>query len=68
MIDYECLHRKIRESKKTFIEIAKECDISRDALYTKVNGERDFKLQEFVKLCNCINAEMKELLIIITAQ
>lgn len=51
LINYDLLHELIRNSNKTFKELAKECGISREALYKKVNGEREFKLLEYVRLC-----------------
>ncbi len=51
LINYDLLHELIRGSNKTFKEIAKDCNISREALYKKVNGEREFKLLEYVRLC-----------------
>ena len=54
ILNYELLQGLIRNSQKTFKSIALECGISRDALYTKVNGEREFRLPEYIKLCNAL--------------
>ncbi len=62
LINYDLLHELIRGSNKTFTEIAKECGISRDALYTKVNGDREFKLLEYVRLCFTLGISLTLLL------
>ena len=54
ILNYELLQGLIRNSKKSFTCIELECGISRDALYTKVNGERDFRLPEYINLCNSL--------------
>ncbi len=54
ILNYELLQGLIRNSQKTFTCIALECGISRDALYTKVNGEREFRLPEYIRLCNSL--------------
>ena len=68
LINYQLLHELIRNSNKTFTEIAKSCGISRDALYTKVNGEREFKLMEYIRLCGTLGVSLNLLLTIMETE
>jgi transcriptional regulator with XRE-family HTH domain len=63
MLDYERLHRIIRESGFTLGEIAIACGINRQNLYKKLNGEREFKITEYEKLCACLDISPSTLLV-----
>ncbi len=62
ILNYELLHENIRKSSKSFTQIARECGISRDALYTKVNGDREFKVLEYALLCKALGLQFNDLL------
>nr|MBQ4454721.1 helix-turn-helix transcriptional regulator [Clostridia bacterium] len=63
MLDYEKLHKLIRESDLTLGEIASDSGINRQSLYKKINGEREFRLSEYERLCRCLGLDVSELFV-----
>ena len=62
MLDHEKLHSAVRESGLTLGEIASNCGTNRQNLYKKLNGEREFRLSEYERLCACLNLSLTTLL------
>ena len=54
IIDFDYLHEMINKSGMTMVEISKKCEISRHSLYQKINGEREFRVYEWYRLCKVI--------------
>lgn len=54
------LEQKIIESKLSKKVIAKKIGITRQSLYNKINGKREFNSSEIKKLCEIIDLSSKE--------
>ena len=53
-MDLECLCSKIEEIKIPITTIAEKMGISRQSLYLKMNGKRDFTTEQMTKLCDIL--------------
>ncbi len=62
MINYSVLHDEIKQSGMTIKSIADCIGVSREGLYKKLNGESDFRLSEFLKLCSTLNIKKEQVL------
>ena len=61
------LNDRISNSKVPISAIAKELGLSRQTLYLKMKGERDFKVSEVIKLCAMLRLTEEERMLIFFA-
>ena len=59
-MNLDLLNERIKASGITITHLAKRLDISRDALYNKLNGVTDFKVSEANVLFDELKLEKKE--------
>ena len=59
-MNLDLLNERIKASGITITHLAKRLDISRDALYNKLNGVTDFKVSEANVLFHELKLEKKE--------
>ncbi|MBQ8180574.1 MAG: toxin-antitoxin system, antitoxin component, Xre family protein [Ruminococcus sp.] len=53
-MNLEYLNDRIKLSEIPITAIAKKMEISRQSLYLKMRGEREFKTSEVIRLCNIL--------------
>ena len=63
--DYVKLHRTLKENGGAISDIAQICGLSRSTLYKKLNGEREFKVSEYIMLCKYLKIPIDELVKVI---
>ncbi len=59
-MNLEYLNSRINEIKIPITTIAKRMGISRQSLYLKIKGEREFKISEISKLCDILRLTGEE--------
>lgn len=59
-MNLECLCAKIEEIKIPITTIAEKMGISRQSLYLKMNGKRDFTTSQMDKLCDILRLTTDE--------
>lgn len=59
-MNLEYLNSRISEIKIPITTIAKRMGISRQSLYLKIKGEREFKTSEISKLCDILRLTVEE--------
>ncbi|MBQ1453314.1 MAG: toxin-antitoxin system, antitoxin component, Xre family protein [Ruminococcus sp.] len=67
-MNLEYLNGKIALSRIPITAIAEEMGLSRQSLYLKMKGERDFKTSEVEKLCEVLRLTDDERLLIFFAE
>lgn len=67
-MNLQYLNDRIALSKIPITAIAEELGISRQSLYLKMKGDRDFKTSEVDKLCNFLRLTVEERTIIFFAE
>lgn len=60
MIDLVMLNEKMRDSGMTITAIAEKSNISRETLYNKMNGTRDFRASEIMNLSKTLRLTTAE--------
>lgn len=60
MPDIVALKEKMHESGMTMVSIAKKAGISRETLYNRLNGRREFTASEIIALSEVLNLSKKE--------
>ncbi|WP_035790239.1 helix-turn-helix domain-containing protein [Butyrivibrio sp. FC2001] len=59
-VDYELLHSIIKKSNIPITKLAECCGISRYAFYKKINGEGEFKITEYIRLCETLGIDIMD--------
>lgn len=65
IFDYEKLHEKLRKIDTPISDLAKMCGLSRSGLYKKLNGEREFRVSEYMMLCRALGISSSDLIKVI---
>lgn len=60
VVDLELLNNKIEEINIPIATIAEKLGLSRQSLYRKLRGERDFRASEVLNLCNILRLTTEE--------
>lgn len=57
---YEVLFREVRRSGITYAELARRCNMDKEALRLSLNGLRQLKANEVIKLSRYFNLEISD--------
>lgn len=57
MLDVNLLRAEMARKGKTQTDLAKIIGISQNSMSRKMNGSREFKLSEVVRICECLEIE-----------
>lgn len=60
MGDMSLLRLQINNSGMTMTSIASKCDMKRETLYSRINGDTEFKASEIVKIADVLHLTDKE--------
>lgn len=60
MGDMNLLRAQIDNSGMTMTKIASKCDMKRETLYSRINGDTEFKASEIVKIADVLRLTDKE--------
>lgn len=60
MVKLDLLNNRIKDSGMTVVSIAEKTGVSRETLYTKLNGTVDFKASEILSISDVLRLSVKE--------